>query len=237
MKKEVDSKESLISRIFKEALSGDTSILDSIDIDEIQEVEAKKFYLALRTELKKMVAERKKFLKKHFLLKPLSDNDASKVEKILIERFKEKGYGDDVMHRTRKLWQDFVKVANPGIKNPKPWIASLDFIVSNSTPTKFDNRNRVTQKLIAQEYELSFSQINQCYRKIANSVEIDLYFSNIDNIETLYWLMKSIFKIAKRFRKPRDPIETEMIKADEAWFDNIYEYASALQSRRNLNRQ
>ncbi|MEW6162577.1 MAG: hypothetical protein AB1606_04605 [Nitrospirota bacterium] len=229
MKKESNSNESLIGRIYKDALAGDISILDSIDIDEIQDVEAKKFYLTLRTEFKKMIAERKKFLNKHFPLKPLSNNNASKVEKLLMERFKEKGYGDDAMHRARKLWQDFVKTANPHIIDSQPWVAALDFIIRNSA-IDADRSVRITQKSIAQEFGITFSQINRCYRSISNSIDIDCYFSNFDNIETLHKLIKSIFKIMERFRKPRDPIEEEMIKADEAWFDRIYKYALTISS-------
>lgn len=222
-----------MNRIFREALAGETSILDSIDIDEIQDVEAKKFYLALRTELKKMVAERKQFLNKHFPLKPLSDNDASKVEKLLMEKFKEKGYGDDAMHRARKLWQDFVKKTNPHIKDVLPWVAALDFIIRDRAMAS-DRSVRITQKSIAQEYGITFSQINRCYRSINNSLDTSRHFSNFDNIETLHRLIKSIFKIQKRFRKSRDPIEAEMIKADEAWFDSIYEYFLALRSGENF---
>jgi hypothetical protein len=232
LKKEAKSNESLMSRIFKDALAGDTSILDSIDIDEIQDVEAKKFYLALRTELKKMVAERKKFLNKHFHLKPLSGDDAAKVEKLLIKRAKEKGYCGDAEHRARKLWQDFVKTVNPHIKNALSWVAALDFIIRDRAMAS-DRSVRITQKSIAQEYGITFSQINQCYRHIGKSVDINYYFSNFDNIDTLYRLIKSIFKIQRKFRKPLDPMKKEIIRADEACFDSIYEYASALRSRRN----
>jgi hypothetical protein len=219
-----------MSRIFYKALEGDISMLDSAD--ELPDGETKDHYLALRKEFNKMVGKRKKFLKKHFPLKPLSDNDASKVEKILIERFKEKGYGDDVMHRTRKLWQDFVKTAKPHIKDSLPWVAALDFIVRSSTLTSFDGPKRVTQKLVAQEYGVSFSQINQCYRKIVNSVKIDRYFSNTDNIEALYRFLKTLFKINKKFKKHLEPIEMGNLRAQEAWLDNIYKYALSLQSGR-----
>jgi hypothetical protein len=231
VKKESNSTKSLISKILKDALTGDTSILDSIDTDAIQDVEAKKFYLALRTELKKIIAERKKFLNKHFPLKPLSHNDASKVEKLLIERSKEKCYGEDAEHRARKLWQDFVKTANPHIIDSQPWVAALNFIIRNSAIDS-DRSVRITQKSIAQEFGITFGQINRCYRIIGKSVDIDYYFSKLDNIETLYRLMKFIFKIQKKFGKPLDPIKKEMIKADEECFDNIYEYASTLRSRR-----
>lgn len=233
VKKESSSEGTLISRIYKDVLAGDTSILDAIDTDKIQDIESKKFYSALKTEFKKMAAEQKKFLNKHFPLKPLSDNDASEVERPLMERFKEKGYGDDATHRARKLWQDFVKIANPHIKDSQPWVAVLDFIVRNSA-IDADKSAHVTQKSIAQEFGIAFSQINRCYRSVSNSIDIGSYFSKFDNIETLHRLMKSIFKIQKKFRKPLDPIEREKIKANEAWFDNIYEYASTLRSRKTL---
>jgi hypothetical protein len=223
----------LISRIYKDVLAGDTSILDAIDTDKIQDIESKKFYSALKTEFKKMVAEQKKFLNKHFPLKPLSDNDASEVERLLMERFKEKGYGDDATHRARKLWQDFVKIANPHIKDSQPWVAALDFIVRDYTIGS-DRTIRFTQKSVAQDFGITFGQINRCYRNIGNSIDTGYYFSKFDNIEILHRLVKSIFKIQKKFRKPLDPIEREKIKANEAWFDNIYEYASTLRSRRTL---
>ncbi|MEW6571455.1 MAG: hypothetical protein AB1390_09815 [Nitrospirota bacterium] len=232
MKKEAKGNESLIGRIYKDALAGDTSILDSIDIDMIQDIEAKNFYMALRKEFKKMITERKKFLNKYYPLKSLSDYNASKVEKLLAERFREKGYGNDAMHRTRKLWQDFVKTTNPHIKDVLPWVAALDFIVRSSAHTDFDNPIRLTQKLVAQEFGITFGQINRCYRSINSSVDTGHYFSHFDNIETLHRLVKSIFKITKRFRKTRDPIEIEMIKADEAWFDRIYKYSLEMRSRR-----
>jgi hypothetical protein len=232
VKKESNNNESWISWILKDALIGDSSILDSIDAAGIQDVEARNFYLALKTELEKIVAERKKFLNKHFHLKPLSDNDASEVEKLLIERAKEKGYGGDAEHRARKLWQDFVKTANPHIIDSQPWVAALDFIIRKSA-IDADRYVRFTQKSIAQEFGITFGRINRCYRNIGKSVDIDYYFSNFDNIETLHRLIKFIFKIQKKFRKPLNPIEEEMIKADEKWFDNIYEYASALRNKRN----
>ncbi|MEW6417539.1 MAG: hypothetical protein AB1480_05380 [Nitrospirota bacterium] len=232
MKKESNSNESLMGRIYKQVLSGDTSTLDSINVGDIQDVKVRNFFSGLKVELEKIVTERKKFLNKHYPLKPLSDNDASKVEKLLIERSKEKGYGGDAEHRARKLWQDFVKTANPHIIDSQPWIAALDFIIRNSA-TDSDRSIRVTQKSVAQEFGITFSQINQCYRNIGKSVGINCYFSNFDNIDTLYRLMKFISKIQKKFGKPLDPIKKEMIKADEEWFDNIYEYTSALRSKRN----
>ncbi len=233
VKKGFDSNKSLISRIFKDALIGDTSILDSIDTAEIRDVETRSIYLALKKEIKKMVTDRKNFLNKYFPLKPLSDNDASEVERPLMERFKEKGYGDDATHRARKLWQDFVKIANPHIKDSQPWVAALDFIVRDYTIGS-DRTIRFTQKSVAQDFGITFGQINRCYRSVSNSIDIGSYFSKFDNIETLHRLMKSIFKIQKKFRKPLDPIEREKIKANEAWFDNIYEYASTLRSRKTL---
>jgi hypothetical protein len=232
VRKESNSNESLMGRIYKQVLAGDTSILDSIDTDKIQDIESKKFYSALKIEFKKMADERIKFLNKHFPLKPLSDNDVSKVEKLLIERAKKKGDGRDAEHRGRKLWQDFVKAANPQIKDALPWVAALDFIVRDHAIGS-DRSVRVTQKSVAQEFGITFGQINRCYRNIGQAVDIDYYFSRFDNVGTLYRLIKSIFKIQNKFRKPHDPIERKMIKADEAWFDNIYEYAKALRSGRN----
>lgn len=223
-------RESLLGRIFKDALAGDTSILNSISTDSIPDGDTKRYLLELKKEFNKMVEKRKRFLSKHFPLKPLSISNASIVDKLLIERFQEKDYGEDATHRARKLWQDFVKTASPQIKDTKPWVAAIEYIFGSIEHQRLNDQRIITPKYVAQESGIPFNQLNLCYRNITKSINTNRYFSSDDHIDNLHQMMKSIFRIAKKFRGSISKEEFEGIKAQEAWFDNIYAYSLMLRS-------